>query len=198
MATRASSRLMTAEDLLRLPDDGHRYELVRGELAELPMSGHNGSRIAIRLATAIQSFVDARDLGHVSGADGAFILESDPDTVRIPDIAFVRVDRLPAAQQWGRFLALAPDLVVEVISPFDTTAETVNKVREYLDAGVQLIWVVHPERRMAAVYLPDRTARLLYEEDMLDGGEVLPDFSIPVADLFRSPALDRSRQQSEV
>jgi Uma2 family endonuclease len=176
--------LLTPDDLLAMPDDGYRYELVRGELVRLPMSSHQSSRIAIRIASRLEQFVGPRALGNVAGADGAFILMRDPYTVRIPDVSFVRAERLPPADAWEKFLELAPDLAVEVVSPSDSANDVQEKVREYLDAGVRLIWVVHPMQRTVTVYAADRTARLLYEDDTLDGGEVVPGFSIPVADVF--------------
>ncbi|HUG15529.1 MAG TPA: Uma2 family endonuclease [Thermomicrobiales bacterium] len=176
--------MLTADDLATMPDDGFRYELDEGELVRLPLSSFNSSSIAATIVSALIVFARPHALGRVAGADGAYILTSDPATVRIPDVSFVRADRLPPKEQWGCFLALAPDLAVEVVSPSDTVADVLDKVREYLDAGVRLIWVVQPSKRMVTVYTQDRTARVLYEDDTLDGGDVLPDFRLPVADVF--------------
>lgn len=184
MATPATTTHLTAEDLLRMPDDGHRYELDRGELVQPPMSSFNSSRIAVKISTAVQTFVSTQGLGHVAGADGAYILARDPDVVRVPDVSFVRAERMPPEEQWSRVLELAPDLAVEVISPSDTVRDSLDKVREYLDAGVRLVWVVQPSRRMVTVYYPDRTARLYYDDATLDGGDLLPGFTLPVADIF--------------
>ncbi|HCG28761.1 MAG TPA: Uma2 family endonuclease [Thermomicrobiales bacterium] len=184
MAIPATTPRLTADDLLQMPDDGHRYELDCGELVQLPMSSFNSSRIAVRISSAMYAFVNARGLGYIAGVDGAYILKRDPDVVRVPDVSFVRAERMPPEEQWSRFLDLAPDLAVEVISPSDTVRDSLDKVREYLDAGVQLVWVVQPSRRMVTVYYPDRTARLYYDDATLDGGDILPGFTLPVADIF--------------
>lgn len=182
--TSHSVTLLTADDLAQLPDDGFLYELDRGDLVRLPLSNFNSSHIAMKIGVALGSFAHAAGLGLVAGADGAFVLSIDPDTVRVPDVSFVRADRLPPVQDRNRFLRLAPDLAVEVVSPSDTTAETLDKVREYLDAGVRMIWVVQPGSRMVTVYAGDRTARVLYEEETIDGVEVLPGFTLLVAEMF--------------
>lgn len=184
MAAPVTTTHLTADALLQMPDDGHRYELDRGELVQVPMSSFNSSRIAVKISSALFAFVDTHGLGHVAGADGAYILSGNPDVVRVPDVSFVRAERMPPEEQWSRFLELAPDLAVEVISPSDTVRSSLDKVREYLDAGVQLVWVVQPSRRMVTVYYPDRTARLYYDDATLDGGDVLPGFTLPVADIF--------------
>ena len=119
MAIPATTPRLTADDLLQMPDDGHRYELDCGELVQLPMSSFNSSRIAVRISSAMYAFVNARGLGYIAGVDGAYILKRDPDVVRVPDVSFVRAERMPPEEQWSRFLDLAPDLAVEVISPSD-------------------------------------------------------------------------------
>ncbi len=147
-------------------------------------SGHQSSRIAIRIAARLSPFVEAGALGNIAGADGAYIFARDPYTVRIPDLSFVRAERLPPEDAWAKFLELAPDLAVEVVSPSDSANEVQEKVNEYLDAGVKLIWVVFPIQRTVTVYAADRAAHVLYEEDSLDGGDVLPGFTLSVADVF--------------
>jgi Uma2 family endonuclease len=179
-----TTTLLTPDDLMALPDDGSRYELIEGELVELPMSSFESSDIAVGIASALRNFAHPRGLGRVAGADGAYIVARDPYAVRSPDASFVRADRLPPPEERTRFLELAPDLAVEVVSPSDRADDVNDKVREYLDVGVKLIWVVHPRRRMVTVYTPDRVAHLLYEDDTLDGGDVLPGFQVPVADIF--------------
>ncbi len=182
--TAAETALMTADDLLAMGGEAKLHELVAGLLVDRPMSSFESSAVGATIATAVGTFVYSRQLGRIAGADGAYILKQDPDTVRVADVSFVRMDRLPPVEAWNHFLALAPDLAVEVISPWDTASGVFEKVREYLDAGVRLVWVVHPEQRMVTVFTPDHTARLLYEDDTLDGGDVLPGFSIAVADIF--------------
>lgn len=184
VAQTTTSTLLTADDLAAMPDDGYRYELVKGELVRLPISSYRSSRTAVRLSSRLQQFVEAHGLGSVAGADGAYIFARDPYTVRVPDVSFVRAERLPPPERWERFLELAPDLAVEVVSPSDSSNEVQETVREYLDAGVQAIWMVHPQQRTVTVYAADRTARVLYADDQLDGGALLPGFAVRVAELF--------------
>ncbi|MDQ3549344.1 MAG: Uma2 family endonuclease [Chloroflexota bacterium] len=179
-----TATLLTADDLLAMPDDGYRYELVEGELVQLPMSGFESSDVAGGILTALRVFVYPRKLGRVVGADGAYILARDPHTVRIPDVSFVRTDRLPPREDRRRFLELAPDLAVEVVSPSDSANAVHEKVLEYLGAGVQLVWVVHPIQRTVTVYSKGLVAHVLGDGDTLDGGDLLPGLTSTVTDIF--------------
>jgi len=180
----AQPQFITAEDLWSMPDDGNRYELIRGELVRLPMSSMESSSIAMHIGSELRTFVRTSGLGLVMGADGAFILRRNPDTTRIPDVSFVSAERLPPVEERRRFPEMAPDLAVEVISPSDRTSETNRKVMDYLEAGVRLVWVVDPPVRTVAVHTPDRVVHILHEDDTLDGGDVLPGFTLPVANIF--------------
>lgn len=177
-------KLMTAEEFQDLPDDGNRYELVRGELVDLPMSSYRSSATAIRIAIALGTFAHPAQLGTVTGADGAFVLRRGPETTRIPDVSFVCAERVPPDDEQHRFPELAPDLAVAVLSPSDRTSETNARVLDYLDAGVRLVWVVDPPQRTVTVHTADGIARTLRETDTLDGGDVLPGFTLAVADIF--------------
>ena len=165
---------MTAEQLYDLPDDGMQYELVRGQLRVMEPPGAEHGWLAVRLGARLLAFVEARGLGAVFVESG-YVLERGPDTVRGPDITFVRTDRLPSADRWHCFVEGAPDLAVEIRSPRDRRGEMEEKVGEYFAAGTSLVWVVDPARRSIAVRRPD-------------GGDVLPGFSLPLAELFARPA----------
>lgn len=180
----ATTKLMTAEDLWQMPDDGCRRELAKGELVRMPPAGGEHGEIGFELARHIGNFLAEHKLGKGYSSDTGFILSRNPDIVRSPDIAFVRTNRLPQRDERRSFLELAPDLVVEIVSPSDSSADVNNKVLEYVDAGVQLVWLVHPSNRTVSVYTPDRTARILGENDDLDGGDVLPGFTLRVAQIF--------------
>jgi Uma2 family endonuclease len=191
MATaRRTTTLMTAEDLLALPDDGFTYELVEGELRQMPPTSGEHSRVELYIAFWLMSFVYRNRLGKVYGSDAGFRLKRSPDTVLCPDTSFVRTERVPQDDRSG-IMELAPDLAVEVISPSNTINEMDDKVAAYLEAGTSLIWVVRPRRRQVTVYTPDGLIRILGEEDVLDGGDVLPGFSLPVVDVFRDPEISR-------
>jgi Uma2 family endonuclease len=174
---------MTAEQLAELPDDGMRHELVEGVLSTMAPAGWRHGRIAARLLTRVDGFVEGNRLGEVATAETGFLLRRDPDTVRAPDVAFVRADRAPEAETPG-FVALAPDMVAEVVSPSDRVAEVTGKALAWLDAGVRLVWVVDPETRTVTVYRRDGVS-VLRAEDVLEGEDVLPGFALPLEELWR-------------
>jgi Uma2 family endonuclease len=177
-------RRMTAEELFDLPDDGMRHELVEGELRTMPPAGFEHGDVAAELLFHVKAFVDAGKLGVVLAAETGFVLRRGPDTVRAPDVAFVRTERVPPREQRRKFAELAPDLVAEVTSPSDRVSEVNRKVAQWLDAGVRFVWVVDPESGVVVAHQPGGVAHLLRGDDVLDGGEVLPGFTLPLPDLF--------------
>ncbi len=181
----ATTRLMTIEDLDDLGDEPGRYDLIRGELIRMSPAGYDHGIIVMRIARKIADFADLHALGDVSAAETGFILARDPDVLLAPDVALVQPDRLPPEAERSGYLELAPDLVVEVVSPSDRLRDVSDKVMEYLECGVSLVWVVEPGRKLVTTYNPDRTSKILTVDDELDGGDVLPGFRLPVADIFR-------------
>ena len=170
---------MTAEELLhlRLPDK--RTELVKGVLVVRDPAGYLHGEIAAALAYRLTHHVQGNNLGRVLAAETGFMLTRDPDTVRAPDIAFIREERLPDPPPAG-YAELAPDLVVEVLSPDDRPGEVVAKVGDWLEAGVRLVWVVDPKRRLARVYRTDGSETILSDDSTLSGEDVVPGFSCPL------------------
>jgi len=183
IAGMAAATPMTADELLHLNLPDKRTELVRGELVVREPAGFQHGVVAMNLAIAIHTFVRAHRLGTVLAAETGFKLFTNPDTVRAPDVAFIRADRVPAPPPRG-FPAMAPDLAVEVLSPDDRPGEVLQKVADWLNAGVRLVWVVDPGRRSARVYRPDGVDSQLTERDALDGEDVLPGLAIPVGDVL--------------
>jgi Uma2 family endonuclease len=175
---------MTADELLRLPDDGMRHELVRGELRTMPPGGDEHGSLSATLHGSLFPHVRAQNLGRTYIADTGFRLASDPDTVRAPDVAFVRRERVEATGPLTGFRDGAPDLVVEVISPTDLYTEVEEKVAEYLDHGARMVFVVNPRRRTVARHRPGEPVRTLTVDDVLDGEDVVPGWSLPVRELF--------------
>ena len=183
---------MTVDDLLALPDDSEwQYEVVEGRLVRMPASGFEASRIALRLPAALLAFVEDRGLGAMTGSDGTYDLTQPGDTGEtglVPDVAFVRAERIPpsTAPEYLKALHLAPDLVVEVVSPSQFRPEMAAKARRYLAAGVRLVWVVWPKSQQVDVWRPDAVQPLarLGIGDALDGLDVLPGFTYPLARLF--------------
>jgi Uma2 family endonuclease len=184
MSDASAVSLMTAGELARLPDDGNRYELVEGCLIRMPPPSYRSGVVATNIAVPMAGFVKQHRLGLVSGADGGLLLRSDPDTVRAPDVSFVRADRIPAGGLVAGYWPGAPDLAVEVLSPSDRYPEVQRKVQEYLDAGTQLVWVVDPESRTATVFHADGRSSYLSAEDALDGEDVLPGFRLSLDEVW--------------
>jgi Uma2 family endonuclease len=173
--------ITTAEQLLRAGDIG-RCELVRGELRRMIPPGFLHGRITMRLTRPIVNYVEAHGLGTVVAAETGFLLGRNPDTVRAPDIAFVRAARGPGPQH-GYFPG-APDLAVEVLSPDDRPGYVREKVAEWLEAGACQVWVVDPRVRTVTVHAPPKKPRVLRETDTLDGGDVLLGFALAVREIF--------------
>ncbi len=182
MAT--TNKLMTADDLWRLPDDGQRHELVAGELRTMAPSGSQHGRVAMRLGVPLGQYVDAHDLGVVFAAETGFKLTEDPDTVRAPDVAFVRRERVLAVGDVTGYWPGAPDLAAQVVSPGDLYTEVDEKVATWLEHGARMVLVVNPRRRTVATHRPDGQVRLLAEGDEIDGEDVVPGWKLPVRELF--------------
>lgn len=175
---------MTADELQQLPSGGPRYELVRGELRTMAPSGYEHGDVTLEIGASLRSYVQANRLGGVVAGDVGFRLTSDPDTVRAPDVAFIRQERLREVGRPTGYWPGVPDLAVEVISPNDLYTEVEEKVAEWLEHGTRMVVVVNPRRRTVAVHRPGQPVRSLTERDVLGGEDVVPGWSIPVADLF--------------
>jgi Uma2 family endonuclease len=179
-----TSQLMTADELLKLPRGQFRYELVNGELRQMSPAGHNHGRIAARLTGALVSYVEAHGLGEVYAAETGFLLRTEPDTVLAPDVAYVARERAEAVGETKGYFPGPPELAVEVLSPNDTVRAAEEKVAEWLEYGTKLIWVVSPKLHHVTVYRSRTDISLLTENDSLDGENVIPGFSYPLAALF--------------
>ena len=182
MVTKA--KLMTAEELFNMPDDGyHRYELVRGELRTMAPPGLYHGEYAGTVFASLHVYVRANNLGKTYTEVG-FLIETSPDHVRAPDTAFISRERLEAVGEGPGYFPAAPDLAVEVISPNDRLTRVNEKVRDWLDAGTRMVIVVNPRRRDATVHRPNQEPITLTEEDALDGEDVVPGWTMPVKDIF--------------
>ncbi|MBI4498633.1 MAG: Uma2 family endonuclease [Chloroflexi bacterium] len=180
----STKTLLTAEDLLRLPEDECRYELLDGELVTMAPTGAEHGRIAARVAYRLLMHVEAHNGGAVLTNDPGIILRRNPDRVRAPDVCFIARERIPAGGLPQGYLETVPDLIVEVVSPNDTAVDVQQKVEEWLQAGARLVWVVYPGTRSVVVYQSLTQVRVYKEGDTLDGAPVWSDFACPVASLF--------------
>jgi Uma2 family endonuclease len=176
--------VVTAAELMAMPDDGYRYELVEGELRRMSPASHQHGRIILNLSAPLHQFVRTHQLGVVYAAETGFLLARDPDTVRAPDVGFVQQARVNAAQPDTGYFPGAPDLAAEVISPNDLYTEVEEKVIAWLEAGTQMVLVVNPRKRVVTVYRSLTTITVLTEVDQLDGADVVPGWTLPVEEIF--------------
>ena len=174
----AAPPLMTADELLHVNIPGKQVELVRGVLVVREPPGVQHGAIMLRLGAGLLQHADAYDLGLVVVGDPGFQLAVDPDTVRGPDIAFIRRERVPHPPPVG-FAAFPPDLVIEIRSPSDRPGDILGKVGDWLSAGARLVWVIDPVHRLAHLYRQDGTQATIGPgpQATLDGEDVLPGFS---------------------
>jgi Uma2 family endonuclease len=179
-----AKKVWTADELFALPDNGQRYELVRGELIMMTPASARHGKYAARLVMWLGAHVEENSLGELYTAEPGFELETDPATVRAPDVAFVRQDRIPPEGEPEGFWDIAPDLVVEIASPSESAPMIQGKVTDYLRAGTRLIWVIYPDTQTVTEFRSLAEARILTAEDSLAGGEVVPGFTLPLSRLF--------------
>jgi Uma2 family endonuclease len=180
---------VTVDILLTLPDDGYMYEVVEGVLVRMAGSGEEATRIGGLLLIALGSFVYTHRLGVVTGADGVYKFPG-AETGLLPDVGFYARERHPDHRPSPRPVPFAPDLAVEVVSPDQTADEMAAKARTYLTGGTLLVWVVWPQAHHIDVWRPetrDRPTATLNIGDMLDGDDVVPGFTYPVARVFADP-----------
>jgi Uma2 family endonuclease len=179
-----TGKRMTAEELWRLPDDGMRHELIDGELTTISPGGSEHGRIAMRFGSRLDWFVEQHQLGQVYAAETGFLLARQPDLVRAPDAAFVRRERLVAAEDATGYFPGAPDLAVEVVSPNDRPSEVEAKVAAWLAHGTLMVIAVYPRSRTARIHRPGQPVRELSEADTIDGADVVAGWTLPLRELF--------------
>ncbi len=174
--------LLTAGDLLERSANGGRYELVAGELRTMSPTGWEHGGLAAIFTAYLTMHVLHEKLGRVLTGEPGFVLATNPDTVLAPDVAFVRAERLEAAEHG--FYRGAPDLAVEIISPSDRYTEVEEKVAIWLEYGTRMVVVVNPRRRSLTVHRSATVVRHLTMDDQFDGEDVVPGWGVAVRDLF--------------
>ncbi|HZN38650.1 MAG TPA: Uma2 family endonuclease [Planctomycetota bacterium] len=174
---------ITADELLSLYEPGRPTELVRGELRRMSPAGYWHGAVTSLLTQFLGHYVRESHLGVTFGAETGFILARNPDTVRAPDFAFVRQDRLPSEFSSGYFPG-PPDLAVEVTSPTDTYTEVHEKALSWLEHGTRLVWVIDPVGKRATVYRSSDDVRAIEADEDLTGDDVLPGFTVALRELF--------------
>jgi Uma2 family endonuclease len=182
MATQ--TKITTADELYQMPDDGMRYELVRGDLRQMTPAGYQHGKIAVRISWRLAQYVEANRLGDVLTAETGFRIGTDPDTVRAPDVAFVARARIEQVGPVEGFWPGAPDLVVEVVSPGDRYTDVEEKTTDWLAAGARMVLVVNPRKRLVTVHRSLSDIAILTADATLSGGDVVPGWEVKVGELF--------------
>lgn len=177
------THLITANELEAMGGDA-RYELIEGVLHEVSPSSFDSSEVGMRLGIILGSFVFEQRLGFLTGADGGYRLEHDPDTVIAPDLGFVGIERRNLRPGDRGFFPAPPDLAIEIISPTDERADIRRKMDLYQRTGVPLVWWIDPIKRTATVQRAGQPVQQLADSDVLDGEDIVPGFSIQLASLL--------------
>ncbi len=181
MSTTTQTHLMTAEELMKLPDNGNHYELIKGELLTMSPPGDEHGAVIMNLTIPLGVYVKENNLGVLRAAETGFKLENNPDTVLAPDIAFIARDRVGPrvlGYRWG-----APDLVVEVMSQWDSKPKVTRKAELWVELGARSVWVVNPRKRTVEVFRADGERKLFHETDELVD-DTVPGFRIAVSEIF--------------
>ena len=180
----ANSKALTDEQFMSLPEDSNCYEYVDGELVIVANSGLEHGYLAVTLSCFLTIFVRNHKLGVTCDSSTAFKMKTG--NKRSPDLAFIDKERLQGLKRLPKgFFEGAPDLAVEIISPNNTFEEIHNKLVEYFENGTRLVWVVLPDEECVLVYRKPKPSKLLQLEDSLDGEDVVPNFNLPLSELFQ-------------
>jgi Uma2 family endonuclease len=175
-------KTMTADEYFALGDIGP-SALIQGELILMSPSGYDHGWIACNIAAALRDFVKAKKLGRVSTAEAGFFISRNPDTVRAPDVAFVRAERIPPGGQ-KKFFDGPPDLAIEVLSPDDRSSEVNTKIYDWLHSGCLQVWVADPQNKTVTVYRNRREVAVFTADETLAADDLFPGFSLPVSEIF--------------
>ena len=171
----------TMDDLLNTPEDGRKYELVDGEILVTP-AGMRHSEIGVRISYLLTEIADRTGAGKVYSADVGIILPNG--NVRSPDVCFVRQEKLPDGKSPESFGEVIPDLAVEVLSPIDSMRQVADKIGEFLEFGVPIVWLVDPKSETVTVYRSLSDTEQLSKDDVINANPVLPEFSARVSQFF--------------
>ena len=184
MIRQAKNEITSAEQLFQAPDNGSRMELVRGVLVMMSPAGSEHGRIASRILVRLGSYVEANDLGETFAAETGFLIEENPDTVRAPDAAYVSHEKLNAADHKSPYLALSPDLVVEVVSPNDSFSDVEAKAGQWLAAGTLVVLIADPKNETLRVYRSKSEIQVLHSGETFASGDVCENWQLPVDEVF--------------
>ena len=182
LATLLADKEITGEELALLPGLGS-CELVNGKIVPMSPTGWKHGRYVVKFAAHLEDFVEEHELGSVLAGEVGVYTRRNPDTVRGADVAFISKERLDQVCSES-YLDVAPELIVEVVSPGNTWQEMQEKISEYFGVGVEQVWIVEPEPRRVRVYRSREDVTVLGEEDTLEGTGALDGFALPLGDLL--------------
>lgn len=185
MSHSSQLQVTTANELYTFPADGYRYELIEGTLSMMSPAGGRHGRIAVQLAHLLKTHVDRNGLGVVFAAETGFLIQTDPDTVLAPDVAFVSRIKFEAVQDEAQYLPLAPELVAEVLSPSDRFAKVESKALAWLTAGTKLVLVVDPENETVHAYWSKKRIEVYDRTETIDCNDAVTNWMLIVEDIFR-------------
>jgi Uma2 family endonuclease len=177
---------MTAEELMNLPDDNLRHELINGELIAMPLPKFPHARAAMRLGGPLANFVLDHDLGEFFISEAGFQLTWNPDTVLGPDLAFISKDRLKEVGEVEGYWQGPPDLAVEVRSPGDRRGKVNKKISLWLGSGTKQVWIVEPKHRTVTVYRSESDTTTFSGSDYLEAEDLFPGFRLSLVKIFGS------------
>jgi Uma2 family endonuclease len=184
MVNQEAAGLVTADDLLQSTELRGRHELIEGRLVEVPPAGYeHGNRAAVMIYFLVD-YARSTRRGRVQTSETGYRTRQDERTVRAPDASFMPFTKVPAEQKPQGYLDIPPDVVVEVISPYDSAEEVEQKTQEWLNFGVLMVVNVYPVSQRIHVFRTDASPVILTIDNTLDGGDVLPGFSVPIRQLF--------------
>jgi len=177
-------KLITGEELLAMGSEADLYELVEGRIKPMSPTGFAHGQYEVNFAQRLQRFVEQQKTGKVVTGEVGIYIRRDPDTIRAADVAYISNERLAQRQKKKGYLDVAPEIVVEIMSPDDNWSEVMQKMREYFSIGVKLIWVADPEAKTIYAYRSMTEVREFKMGEALTADEMLAGFSVPVAELF--------------
>lgn len=179
---KAEPERITGKELATM-EDVNRSELVKGELVRMSPAGHPHGFYEVNFGAILFNFVREHKLGRVIGGEVGIYTGRDPDTIRAADVAFISNERMSQVQSQS-YLDVAPELVIEILSPSDSWMMVSQKIEEYFTSDVVQIWIADPKRQQVDVYASPTDFERFSAGDTLSGGDVLPGFSVAVAELF--------------
>ncbi|MCE9524471.1 MAG: Uma2 family endonuclease [Planctomycetales bacterium] len=179
-----SEGLLTAEQFAALPSSRRPQELIAGKVVDMPSPGTPHGQVIFNIAFLLKTYLKTNDIGRAWGAESGLITIRQPDSVRGMDAAFCSYNRWPKQESKKGLMSVAPELVIEVISPEDRWPRVLKKITEYFDSGVLVVCTVDPELRTLQIHMDASSSTVLRNDDLFEVPAILPGFTCRVSELF--------------